>query len=48
MNQMESCTKINNGEVVTINVDGTEIELNKENLLVTMQGLRRICFCWRR
>ena len=31
-------------EVVTINVDGTEIELNSENLLVTMQGLEGFAF----
>ena len=38
-NQMELAQTIQNGGVVTINIDGTEIELNKENLLVTMQGL---------
>ena len=30
--------------VEVINVDGTEIELNKENLLVTMQGLDGYAF----
>jgi len=39
MNQMELAQTINNGGIVTINVDGTEIELNSERLLVTMQGL---------
>jgi len=44
MNQMELAQNINNGKVVTINVDGTEIDLNKENLLVTMQGLEGFAF----
>ena len=43
-NQMELAQTIQNGGVVTINVDGTEIELNKENLLVTMQGLEGYAF----
>ena len=43
-NQMELAQIIQNGGVVTINVDGTEIELNKENLLVTMQGLEGYAF----
>ena len=43
-NQMELAQAIQNGETVTINVDGTEIELNKENLLVTMQGLEGYAF----
>ena len=42
--QMELAQKINNGGVEVINVDGTEIELNKENLLVTMQGLDGFAF----
>ena len=37
-NQMELATSINNGESKVINIGDTEIELNKENLLVTMQG----------
>ena len=41
---MELAQAIQNGETVTINVDGTEIELNKENLLVTMQGLEGYAF----
>jgi len=44
MNQMDLAQRVNNGNVVTINVDGTEIELNKENLLVTMQGLEGFAF----
>ena len=43
-NQMELAQKINNGGIEVINVDGTEIELNKENLLVTMQGLDGYAF----
>ncbi len=43
-NQMELAQTIQNGGVVTINVDGTEIELNKENLLATMQGLEGYAF----
>ena len=43
-NQIELAQTIQNGGVVTINVDGTEIELNKENLLVTMQGLEGYAF----
>jgi len=41
---MDLAQRVNNGEAVTINVDGTEIELNKENLLVTMQGLEGFAF----
>jgi isoleucyl-tRNA synthetase len=44
MNQMELAQTINNGNVVTINVGGTEIELNSERLLVTMQGLSGYAF----
>jgi isoleucyl-tRNA synthetase len=43
-NQMELAQTIQNGNTVTINVDGTEIELTKENLLVTMQGLEGFAF----
>ena len=43
-NQMELAQTIQNGGVVVINVDGNEIELNKENLLVTMQGLEGYAF----
>ncbi|MGH4138409.1 isoleucine--tRNA ligase [Clostridium sp.] len=44
MNQMELAQNINKGSSVTINVNGTEIELNSENLLVTMQGLEGHAF----
>ena len=43
-NQMDLAQKIQNGEVEVINVNGTEIELNKESLLVTMQGLEGYAF----
>ena len=43
-NQMELAQKIKSGGIETINVDGTEIELNGENLLVTMQGLEGYAF----
>ena len=41
---MELAQTIKNGGSVTINVDGTEIDLNSENLLVTMQGLEGYAF----
>lgn len=44
MNQMELSQKIKRGELVLIYVDDTEIELNEENLLVTMQGLEGFAF----
>lgn len=44
MNQMELAQTINSGGVVTIDVAGTEIELNSEKLLVTMQGLEGYAF----
>jgi isoleucyl-tRNA synthetase len=43
-NQMELAQTIQNGGTVVINVQGTEIELNSENLLVTMQGLEGYAF----
>jgi isoleucyl-tRNA synthetase len=43
-NQMELAQSIQNGKAVLINVNGTEIELNSENLLVTMQGLEGFAF----
>jgi isoleucyl-tRNA synthetase len=43
-NQMELAQEVQSGKAVVINVDGTEIELNKENLLVTMQGLEGFAF----
>jgi isoleucyl-tRNA synthetase len=44
MNQMELAQTINNGGVAAISVAGTEIELNSEKLLVTMQGLEGYAF----
>ena len=43
-NQMELAQTIQNGGVVSINVSGSEIVLNGENLLVTMQGLQGFAF----
>lgn len=43
-NQMELSAKINSGESVMINVEGNEIELNSNNLLVTMKGLDGYAF----
>ena len=37
-NQMELATKVKSGGSEVIEIDGTTIELNSENLLVTMQG----------
>jgi isoleucyl-tRNA synthetase len=42
--QMELAQTVQNGGTVIINVQGTEIELNSENLLVTMQGLEGYAF----
>ena len=38
MNQMDLANKVKNGEIEYIDIDGTEIGLDQENLLVTMQG----------
>ena len=43
-NQMELATKIKNGEIIKANVGDTEIELNAENLIVTMQGIEGFAF----
>ena len=43
-NQMELAQTIQGGGVVNINVDGQQIELNGENLLITMQGLEGYAF----
>ncbi|MGL5151922.1 MAG: isoleucine--tRNA ligase [Clostridium sp.] len=43
-NQMDLAQRIQRGEVVTIDVNGTKIDLNNENLLVTMQGLEGFAF----
>jgi len=44
MDQMILAQKLLAGETVTINVQGTEIALSSENLLVTMQGLEGFAF----
>ena len=43
-NQMELATKIKNGESVIAKIADTEIELNAENLIVTMQGIDGFAF----
>jgi isoleucyl-tRNA synthetase len=43
-NQMELAQAIQSGKTVTIDVNGTEIDLTSENLLVTMQGLEGFAF----
>lgn len=43
-NQMELAQKVQNGGTEVINVNGEEITLNSENLLVTMQGLEGYAF----
>lgn len=43
-NQMELAQKIKSGGTEIINVNGTAIELNSENLLVTMQGIGGYAF----
>lgn len=43
-NQMELAQTIQNGGTVVIEVQGAEIALNSENLLVTMQGLEGYAF----
>ena len=42
--QMELAQKIKSGQTEVIDVEGTQIELNAENLLVTMQGLEGYAF----
>lgn len=44
INQMELAGKINKGEVVNISVKGESIELNSDNVLVTMKGLKGFAF----
>lgn len=44
MNQMSLAQTVQNGGVVKADVEGTEIEFNSENLLVTMQGLEGYAF----
>jgi len=43
-NQMELAQKLKSGDVEIINVDGVEIELNSQSILVTMQGLEGYAF----
>lgn len=44
MDQTELAKKIQSGETVTITINGTDIELNSENLQVTMNGLEGFTF----
>ena len=43
-NQMELAQKIKGGENVPVNIGDVQVELNSENLLVTMQGLEGYAF----
>ena len=43
-NQMELAMKLNNGESVEINLDGNDVSLNKDNLIITMNGLEGYAF----
>lgn len=43
-NQMEVALKVSAGQSITIDVEGTSIELNSDNLLVTMNGLEGFTF----
>ncbi|SFM33749.1 isoleucine--tRNA ligase, partial [Pelosinus propionicus] len=44
MDQMELALKITSGQSIIIEIDGTPIEFNAENLLVTMSGLEGFAF----
>ena len=44
-NQMELATKVKSGKVEYIEIDGIEIGLDAENLLVTMHGKDGFAFC---
>jgi isoleucyl-tRNA synthetase len=44
MNQMTLAQKMERGETMTITVNGTDIDLTGENLLITMQGLEGFAF----
>ena len=44
LNQMDLANKVKNGGVEYIDIDGTQIELTSENLLVTMQGKEGFAF----
>ena len=43
-NQMELATKVQSGKSEYIEIDDTQIELNSENLLITMQGKEGFAF----
>lgn len=43
-NQMELANKIKNGEVEVVEIDGVQIELNSNNLLITMNGIEGFAF----
>jgi len=44
MNQMDLAKRINRGDDVTVTINGEEIVLNQDNLLVTMKGLEGYAF----
>ena len=44
LNQMDLANKVKNGGAEYIDIDGTQIELTSENLLVTMQGKEGFAF----
>ena len=43
-NQMDLANKVKQGEQEYIDIDGTQIELNQDNLLITMQGKEGFAF----
>jgi isoleucyl-tRNA synthetase len=44
MDQMALALKVSNGETIMVEIDGTPIEFNSTNLLVTMNGLEGFAF----
>jgi isoleucyl-tRNA synthetase len=44
MNQMELALKLAAGETLTVEIDGTKLDLNSQNLQVTMNGLNGFTF----
>ena len=44
INQMDLANKVKNGGIEYIDIDGTEIGLDQDNLLVTMQGKEGFAF----
>ena len=44
-NQMDLANTVKNGGVEYIEIDDTQIELNADNLLITMQGKEEYAFC---